>query len=640
MFEFVRKHSRLTLGFLLLLIIPSFIFFGIENYTRFTEGGNATVAKVDGQTITRGEWDQAHQRNVERIRRERPTLDARLLDTPQARRDSLDVLVRQRVLLAAARDLHLAPTDARLQRLFVSDPQFAGLRNPDGSVNRELLQAQGMSSDVFARQLRQDLAMQQVVGGINTTTVAPLPTVAAALDPFLQQREVQLLRIDPMALRAKVNPSDAEVEAYYKANTDKFRSPEQATIDYVVLDLESLGKGITVPEDDLRKYYTENASRYTQAEERRASHILVKAEKDMSAADRSKAKAKAEELLAQVRKSPQAFADIAKKISDDTGSAARGGDLDFFGRGAMVKPFEDAAFSMKPGEISNLVESDFGYHIITLVAVRGGEKQPFEAVRGEIEAEVRKSLAQKRYVEVAEQFKNTVYEQPDSLQPVIDKLKLEKKTATVQRQPAPGATGALASQKLLDAVFGNDAVKNKRNTDEVEVGPSQMASARVVEYRPARTLPLDEVKQVVRERLVMDQTVALARKEGLAKIAELQKNPAAGEPLGPVTTISRAQGQGTPKPVLDAVLRADASKLPTVVGVDLGLQGYLVMRITRILPRETPPGGDAPWQQQYAQIWAAAEAQAYEEALKRRYKVDIKPAALAAVAEPASGASR
>jgi peptidyl-prolyl cis-trans isomerase D len=648
MFDFVRKHTRLTLGFLLLLIIPSFIFFGIDGYRRSTEGGNETVAKVDGQSINRGEWDQAHQRNVERVRRQSPTTDVKLLDTPQAKRESLDVLIRQRVLLAAARDLHLSPTDARLQRLFVSDPQFASLRNPDGTVNRELLAAQGMSSDVFARQLRQDLAMQQVLSGVSATTVAPLPTVAAALDPFLQRREVQLLRIDPVALRARINPTDAEIEAFYKSNEATFRAPEQATIDYVVLDLAALGKGVTISEDELRKYYTENASRYTQAEERRASHILIKAEKDQSAADRSKAKARAEDLLQQVRKAPQAFAELARKNSDDTGSAARGGDLDFFGRGAMVKPFEDAAFSMKPGEISNLVESDFGFHIITLVATRGGQVQPFEAVRADIETEVRKALAQKKYAEAAEQFTNTVYEQPDSLQPVIDKLKLEKKTATVQRTPLPGATGPLASQKLLEAVFGNDAVRNKRNIDAVEIGPNQLASARIVQYSPARTLPLAEVKPAVRERLVADQAAALARKEGQAKLAELQKSPPGGEAIGPVTIISRAQGQGVPKAVLDAVLRADASKLPTVVGVDLGLQGYLVMRVTKILPREVPPGGDGPWQQQYAQIWAAAESEAYEGALKRRYKVDIKPAALAVLAEggaasapaAASGASR
>ena len=157
----------------------------------------------------------------------------------------------------------------------------------------------------------------------------------------------------------------------------------------------------------------------------------------MPAAERQKASAKAEALLEQVRKSPAQFAELAKKNSDDPGSAERGGDLDFFGRGAMVKPFEDAVFAMKPGEISNVVETEFGFHIIQLTAQRGGEKKSFDSVRAEIEDEVSKQLAQKRYAEAAEQFTNTVYEQSDSLQPVIDKLKLEKRTATVQRTPAP-----------------------------------------------------------------------------------------------------------------------------------------------------------------------------------------------------------
>jgi peptidyl-prolyl cis-trans isomerase D len=637
MFEFVRTHSRLVLGFLLLLIIPSFVFFGIENYTRFTEGGNTTVAKVDGVTITRAEWDQAHQRNVERIRRQSPQVDAKLLDTPEARRETLDQLIRQRVLLSAARDLHLTPSDARMARLFDSDPQFAGLRTPDGKLNRELLAAQGMSVAYFEQQLRQDLGMQQVLAGIATTAVAPAGIVAAAVDPLFQRREVQLQRFDPAALRAQVNPSDADIEAYYKANEASFRAPEQAVIEYVVLDLPALSKGVTVSDEDLRRYYQENASRYAQAEERRASHILIKTEPGASAADRQKAKARAEELLAQVRKNPAAFAELARKNSDDPGSAARGGDLDFFSRGAMVKPFEDAVFAMKPGEVSNLVESDFGYHIITLVATRGGEVKPFEAVRGEIEAEVRKSLAQKRYAEVAEQFTNMVYEQPDSLQPVIDKLKLEKKTASVQRQPAPGAEGPLASAKLLEAVFGNDAVTKKRNTDAIEVAPNMLAAARIVQHMPARTLPLAEVKERLRERVVLQQAAALARQQGQARLAELQKTPAAAEGLSPPLTMSRAQAREVPKPVLDAVLGADPGKLPVLAGVDLGEQGYVLLRVTKVLPREPVPGGDAQLVSQYQQVWSAAEAQVYEAALNKRYKVDVKAAAVAAAAASSAG---
>ena len=633
MFDFVRTHTRVVLGFLLLLIVPSFVFFGVQGYSRFTEAGNETVAKVDGVAITRAEWDAAHARNVERVRRQSPDIDAQFLDSPQARRETLDVMVRERTLLAAAQQLQLFPSVSRMATLFDNDPQFAGLRGPDGRINRELLAAQGLTPEMFDQRLRQDFAMQQVLAGITQTPLAPAGIAAAAIDPLLQRREVQLQRFDPAAYRSRVTLTDADVEAYYKANEARFQAPEQAVIEYVVLDIGPLAKSVTVPEEDLRTYYTENASRYTVAEERRASHILINAGSDMAAADRRKARERAEALLAEVRKNPASFAEVARKNSQDPGSAERGGDLDFFGRGAMVKPFEDAVYAMKSGEISNVVESDFGYHIIMLTGQRGGQKKAFDEVRTEIEAEVRKSLAQRRWAEVAEQFTNTVYEQSDSLQAVVDKLKLEKKTATVQRTPAPDATGALASAKLLQAVFAADSLRNKRNTDAVEVGANQLASARIVEYAPARTRPLAEVQEAVRARLLDEQSAALARKEGQARLDALRQAPA--ETLPMTLTISRPQTQGLPAPVVDAVLRADASKLPALTGVDLGAQGYVVLRITQVLPREAAPGGDGPLQLQYAQAWAAAEADAYLGALRKRFKVDVKAAAAAAEAASA-----
>ena len=625
MFDFVRNHTRLALGFMLLLIIPSFIFFGIDGYTRFKDGGNTTVAKVDGLSITRAEWESVHQRAIDRVRRDSPDRDAKSLDTPELRRDTLEGLVRERVLLAAANQLHLAPSDARLKRLFTSDPQFAAIRNPDGSANRELLAMQGMTSEVFAQRLRQDYAVQQVTAGITRSVVAPAALAAASLDPLLQRREIQLQRFDPAAYRAKVNPSEAELEAFYKAQQASFKAPEQADIEYVVLDIDGMSKGIVVTDDDLRKFYADNTARYSTPEERRASHVLVKVDKDSSAADKAKARARAEELLAQARKNPAGFAELARKNSQDPGSAAQGGDLDFFGRGAMVKPFETAAFTLKQGEISDVFETDFGFHFLTVTAARGGQKKAFEEVRTEIEAELRKAKAKTEWARVAEQFTNTVYEQSDSLQPVVDKLKLEKKTATVQRTPAPGATGPLASGKLLDAVFGGEAVANKRNTDAVEVASNQLVSARVVKHTPTRTLALAEVKDAARERLVVQMATEMARKDGEARLAALKLAPTDTLPM--TIIVSRAQTQGAPKSVIDAVLRADAGKLPVVLGVDLQAQGYLVLRVTQVLARDAAPGGDDALRAQFAQAWAAAEAEAYLGALKQRYKAEIKTGA-------------
>lgn len=637
MFEFIRNHTRLTLGFLLLLIIPSFIFFGVEGYAKLTDSTGATVAKVDGRSITLGEWDALHKRQVDRVRRERPDLDTRMFESAEMRKDTLEGIVRERVLIAAANKLHLTPTDARLQRLFVSDPQFAGLRNPDGSVNRDVLAAQGMSSEMFAAQLRQEFGMQQVLAGVTRTALAPARVAGQSLEALFQRREIQFQRFDAATHKAKVNPGDAEIEAFFKQNEAQFKAPEQASIEYAVLDMDTLVKGISVSEAELRKFYDENAARFTAAEERRASHILIKADKDTSAADRQKAKAQAEDLLAQARKNPAGFADLARKHSQDPGSAAQGGDLDFFGRGAMVKAFEEAVFALKVGDISPVVESDFGYHVILLAAVRGGQKKPFDEVRVEIETALRQAQAQKRWPEMAEQFTNMVYEQSDSLKPAADKLKLDIRTATVQRKPVPGAQGPLASAKFLEALFATDSVANKRNTDAVEFGTNRLVAGRVVQHQPARTLPLAEVKDTVRERLVARLGAELALKEGQERLAALQKDSAATLPSTAV--VSRAQMGGLPRQVLDAVLSADAGKLPAVFGVDLKEQGFIVVRVTQLLPREAVPGGDAPLQAQYAQSFAAAEADAYLSALKTRFKAEIRPGA-ALPAEPASAPGR
>ncbi|MCP5284608.1 MAG: peptidyl-prolyl cis-trans isomerase [Burkholderiaceae bacterium] len=624
MFDFVRQHSKLMLGLIVLLIIPSFVFFGIDGYKRMTDGANATVAEVAGQKITQADWDLAQRRAVETMRQRVPNADAAMFDTPEFRRQALEQLVRERLLLAAAYDQHLVPTPGRLPELVKSSAYFAPLRGANGQVDRDRALQAGFGDAGAEQQIALRYGMDAVLGGVSSSAQAAPGVADAALDALLQQREVQVQTFDAAAYRAKVQPTDAELQTWHEAHAEEFRAPEQARIEWVMLDLETLAKDAAVPDGDLKAYYEQNAERYTQPEERRARHILVKAEREAPAADREKARAKAEQLLAQARAKPGDFAALAKANSDDGGSAADGGDLGFFGRGAMVKPFEDAAFALKPGEISPVVESDFGYHVIQLVETRGGEKRPFAEVRTEIEQEVRRSLAQRRYAEVAEQFSNMVYEQPESLQAVIDKFKLEKRTATVQRQPAPGAEGPLASAKLLNAVFGDDALRQGRNTDAVETGPNQLVSARVVKHEPERVLPLAEVRDQVRARVVAEQAAALARKDAEARLAAL-KDAQDGTGLPAAVVVSRAQTQGLPRPVVDAALKAAPKALPALQLVDLGSAGQALLRVVKVLPRDPAAGGgSAPLRQQFAQALGNAEAEAYYKALEQRYKVVIK----------------
>jgi peptidyl-prolyl cis-trans isomerase D len=641
MFDFFRKHMRLFQFALVVLIVPSFVFLGVQGYHGMGEGARLSVAKVAGHSITQAEWDESHREQVERVRRQNPEVDPKLFDSPQARQQTLDLLIRQRVMLATAEQLHLTTTDDRLQRLFATDPQFASIRNPDGSVNKDLLAAQGMSSDMFARRLRQDLSVNQVLLGVSGTG---FPSAAAAdqtLDAFFQQREVVLQRFEPATYAARVQPTEADLEAYYKdpAHAPQFQAPEQASIEYVVLDLDAMGQQISINEEDLSRYYTENAARYTTPEERRASHILIAADKSLPAAEREKAKAKAEAVLAELSKNPASFAELARKNSQDPGSAVKGGDLDFFGRGAMVKAFEDAAYSLKVGETSGVVETDFGYHIIRVTDKRGGDKRSFESARSEIETEVRRQLAQQKFSEAAADFTNLVYEQSDSLKPVLDKYKLVLKTAQgVTRLPAPGAAGPLASPKFLDALFSNDVLRNKRNTDAVETAANQLVSGRIVQYEAAHARPLAEVRDQVRARVVGTQAAALAQAEGKARLAALQQAPQTDMGIEP-RRISRLQIQEFGKAITLAVLGADPKTLPALVGIDLGPDGYAVAKVQKVIGRDPVVADAAQARSQYQQAWADAETQAYYGALKVRLKVqiDAKATAKSTAPEPATG---
>lgn len=626
MFEFVRSHKRLLQFLLVILIFPSFVFFGVQGYTSFQDASMTAVAVVDGRDVTRGEWEQAHQRGVDRMRQQMPGVDAKLLDTPAMRQQTLDALVRDRILVSAAVQDHLMPGDERLGRLFRDDPQLAGLRNADGTINRDLLTARGMSSEGFAEQLRMEYGMRQVLEGLSGSATVPKAAARVAVDAFLQRRDVSWERFDAADRKARVAPTPADVEAFFKANQERFRRPEQARIEYLVLDVDALMRKVSVKDEELQRFYDQNASRYTRAEERRASHILIKAEADMPAAERQKARERAQAVLAEVRADPSKFEALAKAKSEDPGSAAQGGDLDFFGRGAMVKGFEDAVFAMKPGEIGNVVETEFGFHIIRLTEVRGGQKQPFDAVRGEIEQEVRRQLAQRRFAEEAELFTNLVFEQPDSLQPAIDRLGLDKRSATVRRTPAPDATGALASPRLLQALFTPEAINDKRNTEAIDLGNSQLVSARVVEHMPSRIPALDEVRADVLAAVVEAQAAALAREEGQARLAALKAAPATALPK--TAEVSRTQAGELPRRVVDAVLQVKPDALPAVLGVDLGAQGYVVARVERVLPPPKERAEDPSVAAQIAQAWAAAESEAYLSTLRERFKVEIKaPAA-------------
>jgi peptidyl-prolyl cis-trans isomerase D len=634
MFDFVRKHNRIMQILLFLLIFPSFVLFGIDGYNRFVEKGEA-VAVVDGHDITRAEWDAAHRNEVERLRASMPNVDVKLFDSPQAKYGSLDRLVRERLMQAAAERLHLGVSDQRLANELQQSPAIASLRRPDGTLDmeryRQLVGSQGMTPEMYENRVRADLSSRQVVNGVMGSSFAPAALSGVALEAYYQQREAQWTVFKPADFAARLKPTDEELRQHYQQHVARYQTPESVDIEYLMLDLATAQKGVVLNEADVRTYFEQNQARLQAKEERRASHILFAVDAKTPQAERDKARAQAQQVLAELKKAPQRFAELARQHSKDPGSAAKGGDLDFFARGAMVKAFEEAAFSLNKGQISDLVETEFGYHILQITDIRQPKQASFESQRASLEAELRRQQAQRKFAELAEQFTNLVYEQSDSLQPAADRLKLEvHKMNGLTRQSALAAP--LNNPKLLAAVFSADALEKKRNTEALEVGPSQLVAARVVHHVPAAALPYDKVQDNVRQSWLTQAALAAARQAGQEKLTQW-KASADGAVLGKAEVLSRANPNQWPSALLEAVMHAPTSSMPAWVGADLGNQGYAVARINKVL---AAPDLAARQQEraQFVQWVGTAEGLAYYNHLKERFKVVIKEPRPASAVQP------
>ncbi|QBY52908.1 SurA N-terminal domain-containing protein [Cupriavidus oxalaticus] len=631
MLDFVRNNRRLMLLLLLVLVFPSFVFFGVESYSRFMDSSH-DAAKVEGRAISVQEVDNVVRDQSERARQILGNnYDPRQFEGPEARKAVLDQLILQRVMANTVAREHLTVSDAKLLEEISNLPAIAQLpRKADGKIDDkaylQLLQSQGMTPEQFDDRMRFELATQQLGASVAATAFMPKSLLERLIAVRDQQRDVQALVFKPASYTAKVQPDAAALKAYYDSHQSAFSVPEQAKVEYLVLSGEALAAAQAVTPEELKSYYESNIARFRTDEQRRASHILIVAPKDAPAGERQAAKDKATKLLEELRKHPETFADVAKKRSQDPGSAEKGGDLGFMGRGALVKPFEEAMYALKDGQISDVVETDYGFHIIKLTGIKASETRPLEAVRTELEAELRKQLADKKFAEQADAFGNMVYEQADSLKPAADKFKLTIQTAdnvTRKPNPAQGAQNPLNNEKVLKALFSEESVQKKRNTEAVQVAPNTLVAARIVDYRPATVRKFEEVEAKVREGYIAQQAAELARKDGEARLEALKKADSA-DGFGAVQTVSRAKADGVPPKAVEAVMRADATKLPAVVGVDLGADGYAVYRISKVSqPAQANPAQRQAEAQQLSQLAGQADLQAFYESLKARSKVKL-----------------
>lgn len=622
MFDFVRQHKRIMQLLLVILIFPSFVLFGVDGYQRFNQGG-PVVAEVGDQSIHQDELDQVKRQQGDRIRQQNPNLDPKLFDSAAFERQVLENMVNERVVQLAAQQFLLTVSDEQLARYLATSPELQAIRKPDGSVDlkqyQALLAAQGLSPQGFEAKTRADLVVDQVLQTVMASDLGE--GLRSAHQAWMQQRSIQWTRIDPQSFAGQIQPTEAVLKAQYEKLQSRLKTEEAIDGEWVAFSADDLMGQVSLKAEDVRAYYDQNQKLYGTLEQRRARHVLIAIPENAQGDALKQAQAKAESALKAVQANPKSFPQVAQKQSEDPGSAQQGGDLGWFGQADMVKPFADAAFGLKKGEISGLVRSSFGFHIIQVLDIKPGSLKPFETVRPAIEAQLKRQLAQQAFAEAAEQFTNMVYEQSDSLDPVIKKFNLKRQAFKgMTRQTVQGLPPELLNPKVKEALFDAQTIKLQRNTSAVEVKPSQLVSARVTSHHPARVLTFDEARGAVTQTVKTEQSLAMAKDAANELLAQVK----AGQgKLKQSALVSRMNRHQLPEGMVESVMKVPSSgPLPSQLVVDQGAQGVFVVQVDAVQTPK-PDALDGVQQGVLKRIYSASQAQAYLDALKKRFKVRI-----------------
>lgn len=622
MFDFVHRKKTIVQVILLLAVLP-FMFWGVQSYR--TDGQESYVAVVEGEEIARREFEQALKNQHESMRNMLgDKFDSTLFDNPQIRLAVLESLIQKKLLQREAVNVGLTVLDSQLAReiqnisAFHEDQKFSYQRY------EELLRRQEMTPAMFESRVVAEIMQQQLLEAITKSAMIPDTVTRNVAHLSEVKREINQVKIEPQHFVSEITPDEAAIQSYYDNHQADFLLPERVRIEYLVLSLEELAQQEEVTADEIRHYFDEHQSEFGQEEQRQASHILITVPATASDDEKATARDKAENLLAQLKAEPEKFAELASEHSEDQGSAKVGGDLGFLGRGILVKEFEDELFQMQPNEIRGPVETTFGFHIIKLSEIKPAKVASLEEVRDDIEQTLKRQKAASNFGEIAEDFSNIVYEQSDTLQPAAERFGLSIKQSEwidkKSKEPAIVTNG-----KLLQAIFSDDAINEKRNTEAIEAMPDTFVSARVLEHKSAAIQSLDVVRDEIIDRVKKQLAAELAEQEGRAKLARLQAGEDASVSWGDAKEVSYMQPQGMEIDTLRAVFQTEIDKSPAYTGV-MGSDGsFNLVRINRVIePTSLDKAQHQVFSNQLKQMIVQEELSSYQLGLRQRYDVKIR----------------
>lgn len=565
MLQAINDRIKGWLGIVVVAIIAlPFAFWGINSYVG--NGSEQYVAKINGTEISKREFD--YNLSTQRQKLQQQFGGKLPFEEPALKQQVLDQLVNRKLLEATADNAGYRISDQQLseniKKIFTRDGKF------DRAYVDQVLQSRGMSISQMESQLRSDMQISQIIDAlINTSFITDSEArQLAALEH--QQRKISTLVFSLDHFSADVEVSEDEIKTAYEQNSNRYMLPEKVSIEYVELKSDAIASNIEIDERAITRMYNDYVASISQKEQRKARHILLKTDADAAAA---------REQLLDIKKQLEegaSFEDLARNHSQDVGSAKQGGDLGWIETGQMVKPFEDALYALEVGEVSEVVESEFGLHLIKLEDVQSEPVASLEEKRAELEKIFKQNIVSNKFYELSEIMAATAYENPESLQAVVDALDVQPKTSEYFARDS--GTAIASHEEVRAAAFSKLVLEDKSNSDVIEISPEHIVVLRVMDRVPASLLPLDSVRSAiernVRLRKAHEKTLAAAR-EAKARInageVAIKDVVTAGIKLETSEMLTRKDTEKADPAVLETAFSMAAPEAGKVVANDVAM---------------------------------------------------------------------
>ena len=579
MLEQIRKRTQTTFAKVILgIIIVPFALFGIDSYLS-SVGKNIYIASVNDETISANELQKTESQFIAQIKSQDESTDPKIFESIEFKKAVLDKLITTKLINQEIKNSGFFISNNQVATYISGMPQFQQNGKFSQSQYDEVLKINNLTPKKFDDNIKNDLGTQQVKDSLTNLVYMPKNKIQHLVDLAYQKRDVSIYELKQNDFKDKIDLSDPALQKVYEESKSSFTRPDQVKINFIIYSVAGIVPTVKVEDKEVKDYFSNNINRYQASQQRKAKHILFNLRSDMKPDEILKIEKKALNILKKVKKNPKSFNENAKKYSQDAESSKNGGDLGFFSRGDMTKAFDDAVFSMSKNQISNLIMTEFGYHIIMLTDIKG-EEVKFKTVKNQIKGELIFNKALAEYGSNAEDFSNIVYEQSENLQEAANKFSL--KVEGSEWLSFDDAKKFFNNEAFAQAIFDKNAINDKKNISAIEASPNNLVAARVVEFRPSASKSFQEVKGLIKDFLIEAESQRLLISAGTKLIEDVKLKPKAIKWIDELT-IDRVDRQGLSDPLINAIFKMDYSQLPKYSGLYDGKGEYIIVKLNKVV---------------------------------------------------------